>query len=354
MSGRFEHCVAALNGDLRMRAAIPARCHIEFVRAPGKQRSRPYFATVLPWLRAQRPDLLLTYGWGTSDVLFAALLLGMPRVVHAEHGFGPDELPNQLRRRLWARRLLYRRVSRLVVPSRTLERVARDLWLLPQQRISFIPSGVDTTHFRTGSGAAVRAELGIPADAVVLGSVGRLDEGKDVDRLITAAAALPSLPKIHIILVGDGNERGRLAALAIQRGLCERVHFVGFSADPYPYYLGFDVFVLTSRSEQRPLALLEAMACGLPVVATDVGDVLAMVGAANRPFVVAYGGDRALTDALKQLVQNASLRKDLGRDNRQRCEDEFDTGQVVARYAQLYDDVMRDAPVPEHGTESEG
>ena len=132
---------------------------------------------------------------------------------------------------------------------------------------------------------------------MVIGTVAALRAEKNIARLIRALARLPAAAPARLVIVGDGPERAALEALAVAEGVGGRVEFAGHCADPAPLYAGFDIFALSSDTEQMPLSVLEAMASGLPVAATDVGDVAAMLDAANRPYVVARE-DGALADAL--------------------------------------------------------
>ncbi len=336
--------VAAINGDLSMRTAVRPRDNVRFLEAPAPRRGRPYVLTLLPWLRRQDADLVVSYGWGTMDVLFAAPLAGVRHLLHEVHGFGPAEIPHQLKRRLWARRLMFRSVSRLVVPSRTMQRVATDLWHLPPAKVAFLPCAIDTNRFRPAAGPALRARLGIANDAFVVGSVGRLDPVKDPGRLVEAIAGLDTEPEPHLVLVGDGGERTRLEEQAARLGVRRRVHFAGFQADTAPWYGMFDAYALSSRSEQRPVALMEAMACALPVAATDVGDVAEMLSEPNRRFVVPRADDAALRAALVRLQREPQTRRRLGLENRRRCEAEFDMHHLMAAYQRLYETTLGRGP----------
>jgi glycosyltransferase involved in cell wall biosynthesis len=118
-------------------------------------------------------------------------------------------------------------------------------------------------------------------------------------------------------------------------GVEGRVEFVGHRTDPAPLYAGFDIFALSSDTEQMPLSVLEAMASGLPVVATNVGDVATMLDAANRSYVVPLD-DNALADALRSLATKPDLRALLGSANRARVEAEFAEGDMVAAWGDLF------------------
>jgi glycosyltransferase involved in cell wall biosynthesis len=129
-------------------------------------------------------------------------------------------------------------------------------------------------------------------------------------------------------------------------GLAGRVVFTGVVSDPVDCYRAMDLFALSSDTEQMPIAILEAMGAGLPVVSTDVGDVREMVSAANRQFVTPLSDDSAYAQAITTLAQRADEREPLGRMNRSRCAAAYDLRVMVERYRQLYENVLdaRGAP----------
>jgi glycosyltransferase involved in cell wall biosynthesis len=243
-----------------------------------------------------------------------------------EDGFGPEERTRQLPRRVLARRLLLRRAT-VVVPSVLLEHLAREVWRLPCAHLRRIPNGVDLSRFAT-----VRA----PSDGpVVIGTVAALRAEKNIARLVRALARLPAGVPARLVIVGDGPERMALEALAIAEGVGGQVEFAGHCADPARLYAGFDIFALSSDTEQMPLSVLEAMASGLPVAATDVGDVADMLDVTNRPYVVARE-DGALADALARLAVRGDLRAVLGAANRARAEGVFAEANMVAAWRDLF------------------
>jgi glycosyltransferase involved in cell wall biosynthesis len=136
--------------------------------------------------------------------------------------------------------------------------------------------------------------------------------------------------------MGDGPERAGLQRLAVQLGIEQRIIFLGYIADPAPFYAGFDVFALSSDTEQMPIAVLEAMAAGLPIAATDVGDVRAMLAEANAPCVVPRD-DAALASSLATLLGDAPLRARIGTANRAKAMQAFGEERMFAAYAALFD-----------------
>ncbi len=221
-------------------------------------------------LRETRPDLLLTYNWGAIEWAAANLPRVVPHV-HVEDGFGREEAEAQLPRRVWMRRALlgWNRVP-VLVASRNLERIACDIWRLPPGRVVFVPNGVDLIPPDAGRGTT--------SHEVRIGTVAGLRPEKNIARLIRAVARSSHRHCLHLTVVGDGPQRGELEALAKELGVVGQVVFAGYQKDPVPYLQRFDLFALSSDTEQLPLALLEALSLGMPAVATRVGDVGDVLG----------------------------------------------------------------------------
>lgn len=296
-------------------------------------------------LRDLRPALLCTYNWGSFDAVLAARSLGLCNHLHHEDGFNADEVPRRKRRRAWARRLALGKAHRVVVPSRALEDIARAEWGLSAPRLVRIPNGVDTQRFCPGSEGrdALRASLSIPADALVVGSVGHLRPVKRFEVLIRACAHLPrelAGAGVHLLILGDGEQR---AALEREAAGCAppggRVHLPGHREDLAPWYRAMDVFALSSSSEQHPLSLLEAMATGLPVSATDVGDLRVTLGPGLDGHLVGAEGDceGALAAQLEVLLRFADERQRLGAAGRERVREAFSDEVMLSAHRGLYE-----------------
>jgi glycosyltransferase involved in cell wall biosynthesis len=174
---------------------------------------------------------------------------------------------------------------------------------------------------------------------VVIGTVAGLRAVKNLPRLVRAFAAMAS-KEARLVIVGTGPESERIAAEARACGVAERLIMPGFLADPARWIGRFDVFALSSDSEQFPISLVEAMAAGLPAVATAVGDVAQMVSDDNRPLIVDAEDEPAFAAALDSLVERPDLRRAIGRANRERAAAEFDEAGMIARYARLYEEAI--------------
>jgi glycosyltransferase involved in cell wall biosynthesis len=277
-------------------------------------------------LRTIAPDVLVTYNWGAIEFAMANIPRRV-RHIHVEDGFGPEERARQLPRRVLTRRLVLAR-STVAVPSRTLWRIATEVWRLDPRRVRYVPNGIDLARFAGASEAR-----GEP----VIGTVAALRREKNLARLLRAFRLVVVDVPARLVIAGDGPERPTLEQLTRDLGLSGLVRFAGHLDDPAALYRGLDVFALSSDTEQMPLSVIEAMASGLPVAATAVGDVAAMLAAENQAFVTPLV-DAALAGAIAALARDAALRAGVGAANRAKAEAEFDQVAMVAAWGALFDE----------------
>lgn len=335
----YRHTVISLNGELSGRNRVARRDEVRFLDASRTGRSAADIRDLIRTLGELRPDLVLTYGWGATDALLAASLCGLRRVIHAEDGFLPDEAVQQRPVRLLARRALLRIPPRVVCPSQTLVRIATKTWWLPHHRVTYIPNGVDLRRFASPSptqAAEARRRLGCTDSEVVVGSVGRLGAEKNHGRLIRAFAAASNGRPAKLLLVGDGPLREPLGRMAQELGVASRVLFPGWAVDPLEFYHAMDLFALSSDTEQMPIALLEAMAAGLPVVSTDVGDIPAMIGPEDGGQVVPVGRDDLYIAALSAMINDEGARVRNGQANQETCRKRYGLDAMIDAYLGLY------------------
>ena len=256
-----------------------------------------------------------------------ANLLPVARHLHIEDGFGPEERDRQLPRRALIRRLVLAR-STVVLPSRNLQRIATTIWRLPAARVRYIPNGIDLERF-----AAAHAQTSGINTPPVVGTVAALRAEKNLARLLRAFAAVATTAQL--VIAGDGPEHAALRDLTRSLGLQAQVRFAGHIDDPAPIYAGFDVFALSSDTEQMPLSVIEAMAAGLPVAATDVGDVRAMLASENAPFVGKLH-ESDLARALTALLGDPALRARIGAANQAKARAEFGQAAMFQAYGALW------------------
>ena len=319
----FRHSIVSMDGRTSAADRLSPDVDVRLLPSPPKAGSLATSRRMRDLLVEEEPDLVLTYGWGAFDTLFAARSLGFRRVIHHEEGFNEDESEQFKGRRIWARRLVLPGTAAVVVPSERLRTIAVDLWKLHPDRVRLIPNGIRLDRFAPGKSSG-----GPP----VVGTVGSLRAVKNHARLLEAVARVPD---VHLLLVGDGEERPALERRAAAPDLAGRVRFAGYQESPASFYQAMDVFALSSDSEQMPLALLEAMASSLPAVSTDVGDVRAMLPPEQAPFI---GPD--LATGIARLAGDPILRRQLGDLNRERAEERYSFGALCAAYRELYQSVL--------------
>lgn len=298
-------------------------------------------------LRQLRPAIVHTRNIGTLECVVPAALAGIPVRIHGEHGRDIDDLHGQRRRHLALRRALRPLVTRHVGLSMEL----RD-WLVAsvgvrEDRVVQLYNGVDLARFGPQAQPPARTMLpvGFGEDAVVFGTVGRLKGEKDPLNLVRAFEILvgrypDQRPRLRLVLVGDGPLRAEVEARVAAAGLAEQVWIAGERDDVARLLAELDVFVLPSLGEGISNTILEAMASGLPVVATRVGGNPELVEHGRTGELVPAADPQALADAMEGYAFNPVRRRAHGRSGRERVEKEFSLPAMVERYLDLYDGVL--------------
>ncbi len=339
--------MSAVPGALGAREAIDTRVKVSFPGSgapslagmPGMGRYRQLA------LYMQKFDLVLSYNWGSMDGVMAHTLLSrsmnLPPLIHHEDGFNHDEIQRLKKRRNWFRTIALQRSNALVVPSKTLENIARSAWHQPLDKICRFPNGIDIAHFNRRPQRGSFPGFQKRGDDIVVGTIAGLRTVKNLPRLVRAVAAAG--PNVRLAIAGEGPEREAIMKEAQRLGIADRVMMPGFLRDPARYIRLFDIFALSSDSEQYPISLVEAMASELPVVSTDVGDVRNIVAPENLPYIVPRTDEAAFAGAIQKLAADAVLRKTLGDANRYLATSHYDEAMMFARYRQLYGSAMKRA-----------
>lgn len=281
-------------------------------------------------------DLVLSFGWGAFDAVVAqrmfGLLMNLPPLIHHEESRAGDEIGPLGFSGDFYRRFALGAAHALVVPSGEMVHIAIDEWNEAPRHVHQIPDGIDLSRYAKGRSKGAIAGLA-SGDRLILGA--QIGDAKPemVDKLL--AAVLPFKDKLRLALLDGGGENVPLMTRAKAVGLDDL--FIPESLPAAQDYLGvLDIFALLAPDNACPLALTEAMAAGLPIIATDVGDVSAMLGTGARSFLVRDGDGPALAGALARLVDDVDQRRKLGDANRKRALQCFDEAIMFDLYARLY------------------
>lgn len=346
----IEHVVvSAVPGELGAARAIDPGVAVSYPERFPALAGSPTPWRLLALARAMRGfDLVLTYNWGAMDAVMAhrlfGALLGLPPLVHHEDGFNQDESERLNPRRNAFRRIALARAAALVVPSRRLEAIAREAWHQPAARVRRIANGIPLESYGAPADPAAIAGLSKAAGEKWLGTLSGLRAVKNLPRLVRAFAAMPE--DWRLVILGEGPERGAIAAEAARLGLAERVHLPGFAADPARVLGLFDLFALSSDSEQFPISVVEAMAAGLAVVSPRVGDVAAMLPEENQAWLTVPGDDAELGRALAAAAADPVARERIGAANRALALAAYSEAQMLAAYRDTYARVLRRPTFP--------
>ncbi len=345
--------VSGVAGELGAASAVDPAVAVSYPADFPSLAGKPGPARWWRIARALRGfDLVLTYNWGAMDAVGAHWLFGrvlrLPPLVHHEDGFNQDEAHGLKPIRNRFRRLTLTTAAALVVPSRVLETIAAQVWRVAPGQLRRIANGIPLgAYAATAHGGARLAGLpGLdkPAGALWLGTLAGLRAVKNLPRLVRAVAALP--PPWELVIVGEGSERAAIMAEATRLGIAARVHLPGFAPDPAQALRQFDLFALSSDSEQFPISVVEAMAAGLAVVSPAVGDVPSMVAADNLVLITPPGDEAALAAALVAMASDPAARAAIGSANRARAVAEYDEAAMIAAYRAVYARALKRAHFP--------
>lgn len=231
-------------------------------------------------------------------------------------------------------------ISKITTVSRDLQFFFMDYLGQPERRLTVIPNGVDATLF-TPHGPSERG-MGIPNDGrLVFGTVARMTEAKDHDNLLRAFQKVRSTRQdVLLALVGDGETRDHVEQMVVDLGLSDAVLLLGRKDDIPSWLRAMDIFVLPSQREGAPISILEAMSCGIPVVATNVGGVSEILVDGENGRVVPPNNHESLAEAMLWMAENPEGRSRLAEAGLEAIVARFSHCSMCRRYLELYDGVM--------------
>ena len=311
----------------------------------GKREGKDIRAYRRVWrlLRDLRPDIVHTRNIPTVDMLVPAALAGVSRLVHSEHGLDVRELDGQHKKYNMLRRL-----SRLIVDQYVTVSFDLAKWLnqrvgIPDSKISLIYNGVDTETFCPGTNGATVLPAGFaPKDAVIIGTVGRLEPVKDQITLTLVFLHILELhpelrDSLRLVIVGDGSLRTEIERMLKLANARELAWLPGFCSDTAELYRAFSMFVLPSRREGISNTVLEAMASGLPVVATRVGGNPEIVDEGVTGQLVPADAPGAMAEAILKYIDAPEFAERHGCAGRARAVSSFSLEAMVNGYRRVYE-----------------
>lgn len=339
-SNRFEHVVFAIR-RLGLNADRLSHCRVQFKCLEKKESdSAIQLTTLARAIREANPDVVHSRNWAAIEAVVAGRWVRFPALLHSEHGLNADESAGEPRRRTWFRRLAFEIADQVLCVSHQLSQVHAARTGFPIAKMTVIHNGVDTKRFFSNPAARIqiRTELGIPPDGFCIGCVGNLTAVKDYASTLQAVKEFAGdCSAWRLVIIGDGPERRALESFVNGHPEWSRqVSFQGLS-DRVPEMLNaFDVYVLSSLTEGISNSLLEAMATGLPVIATETGGNPEVIVKGQSGLLFPVRGVEELRDCLRSLHRQQELRVRLGAGALRRVQEEFSIDTMVQKYEQAY------------------
>lgn len=338
---RFEHIVCSTRYLASEQSHQFPADRARVVCVSGKDKASRFQAPELARIiRESQPDIVHSRNWGGVEAILAGRWTGSAALVHSEHGLDPDTVDSEPWRRIAVRRLAYSIADRVFCVSDQLRQLYAGRTGFPSTRISVIHNGVDTTKFIPDAAARerLRREFGLRPEDFCIGCVGRFSPIKDYPTVLRAVGELDkTVQNWRLLIVGDGPERPRMEELLAQHPAWGgKVTFLGLSKRVAELLNAMDVYVLSSITEGISNSLLEAMAAGLPVLATATGGNPEVVADGQSGMLFPVGDAPALARHLLTLHARPERRAALASGALNRIRESFSLEAMVRNYESLY------------------
>lgn len=315
----------------------PKERHHFFPIEPGLHFSR--LNEFAKFIRDGRFDIVHSHNWSTMFYgLLAARLAKVPIILHGEHGPNHDDWQGVSRKRELVTTMLAHLTTKVVAVNQTIKLDVRKRWKLPETRVVSIPNGVDLSRFMP-SPNSVRNE-----NELVIGTVARFDRIKNMPCMIKGFDLFRKqnpTQKVRLVLVGDGPLMNEMRNLAASMEYSSEIEFPGATSTPEMQYSRFDLYLNASFSEGMSNTILESMACGLPIIASDIPGNHSWLEENVNALFFQSNNPEALSNCLGTMATNADLRIKMGSNNRQLTEQSYDNGNFIKQYDQLYMNLLR-------------
>lgn len=320
----YRHTVVSLDGHSEALSWLDDPNAINLIDAsdikgkPVSKRAKCISALI----KQSAPDVLMTYNWGAIEWAALNRLRKLCPHIHWEDGFLPDEKETTKWHRDCFRQLALSGKAQVVVPSLSLQKIAQTRWRIPSSRLTYFPNGIalPTKRIRPAT----------PRKQLTFVTLATLRPEKNIARMIHAFLAADI--DAHLLIGGEGKEKSSLEQLIAELNAGQRVKLVGQITDVWQFLSQADAFLLSSDTEQMPISVLEAMAFGLPILATDVGDVRTMVAKPNLPYIVEKS--KFLLGLNAMLLDRDNWER-VGKANADKARQRFSFDAMLNRFHQL-------------------
>jgi glycosyltransferase involved in cell wall biosynthesis len=338
-------CTAVIDNDNWLAQQVRAGGHEPLIESAQGSFNIGYLRRIAAIARSAKADVICAHLYGSAIYASAVgMLTGIP-VISVFHG-GAD-IASHDRFTSLKTSIIRRGSHRAVFVSQSLRDELRGILKIPDSRATIIANGIDTDAFRPGRDDSIRSALQLPSTAVVVGAIGNIRPAKDYGNLMHAARVLlDRSDRFRFVIAGQygGPLADDLMRLRAHLGLEERVFFLGLRSDVATVLHNLDLFVLSSRSEGFSIACVEAMACGIPVVATRCGGPEEILDARSG-ILVAPEDPLALADAIDRVAQSPELARELSQAALARAHREFSLETMLSRYEALIETVVNPTSV---------
>jgi sugar transferase (PEP-CTERM/EpsH1 system associated) len=345
--GRYQHAIICLEGYTDFRRRIAKDDVNVFALHKREGYDLQLYFKLFKLLRQLKPDIVHTRNLAALEAQPIAAAAGIKRRVHGEHGRDISDLKGESFKYNLLRSAIYPFVGRFITVSKDLQ-----MWLINQlkvspERIAQIYNGVDSDRFVMTSPPVIeRSPEGFFANNVfVIGSVGRMEAVKDYPTLVRAfICLLETMPdarkSLRLVIVGDGSSRQRCLEMASRSGFEKLIWMPGERSDVPDFMQKMDLFVLPSLGEGISNTILEAMSCGLPVVATRVGGNVELIDETQSGALVEPGDVAALKEAILKYYVRPELLEEHGKYARNKIEARFSMSAMIENYMNIYDRLL--------------
>lgn len=317
------------------RAIEPVLESIRAVR-PVRILSMIFPAELSRAIRETRPDVVHLHSGCWNIGSRAAKLAQVRRIIFTEHGREFNDSPL----RQWIDRRASRQTDAVIAVSTHLAHYLERSVGIDPRKVRCIPNGVDVNQFMPATNPTnLRAALGLPSEAYIVGSIGRLEPVKAFERLLVAVAQLNKKDlerPVACVIWGEGSERSRLTSLASELGIADLVRLPGWTESSVESHQALDIFALTSTSEGASVSLMESLACGIPPVVTDVGANARLVGPELASQVVVSGDANSLRLVIERTLRDPQMARELGAKGRAWIESHYSLSAMLQQYRALY------------------